>query len=297
MERRINSTVRQYFNLRPTSTTSQQVKQSTTPTTSATWKTAAPQKNAPSSSSPTPATRDGAPLIDDEDFSKMHRLTGIDALEVGYFWLVLKRHLDYDVTFASPRGGAVALDPMSLELANKDEKLKDKLRNDREFMERVSHTMPIRWINPKDYQVVLVPGRHGALFDLPECRDVASCISEIWSNDGWVCAIGHGVAALLNVKTDKGEYFVKNKTITCYSNAEEREKRFDDYLPYLLEDKLKERGAKIDNAGPFKPHVVEDEKDRIITGQSFPSIKQFVAKIAEKTAGKKPFDVEQVQWK
>jgi len=240
----------------------------------------------------------GNPTELEATFTRTHRLTGIDALEVGYFWLVLKRHMNIDVTFCSPRGGAVAVDPASFEMAQKDEKLKDHLRTDSEFMEKICHTLPIKWIDPTEYSIVLIPGRHGAMFDLPECDTVEEVIETIYENNGWICAIGHGVSALLNVQTKQGEYLLKNKRITCYTNAEEKEKRFDDFLPFLLEDKVRERGAQIDTTKPFTPHVVVSEHDRLITAQSFPSIKQFMQKITEKTmAGKnKALDIENLRW-
>lgn len=234
----------------------------------------------------------------DDSFTRMHRLTGIDALEVGYFWMVLKRHLKMDVTLASPRGGAVAIDPMSFEMAQKDEKLKDHLRDDKEFMEKLSHTLPIKWVDANEYSICLLPGRHGALFDLPECSAVSECIQTIYENGGWVAAIGHGVAGLLNVKASSksNDYLLKNKRITCFSNDEEKEKRFDEFLPYFLEDKVKERGAQVEISKPFMPNVVISEQDRLITAQSFPSIKKFVQKIAEKVSPSHKMDIEAIQW-
>ena len=235
----------------------------------------------------------------EQAFTRTHRLTGIDALEVGYFWLTLRKHLNMNVTFCSPRGGAVAVDPSSFEMAERDEKLQSKIRNDKEFMAKLTHTYPIKWIDPTKFDLCLIPGRHGALFDLPECRTVEECIEQIWQNDGYVCAIGHGVAALLNVKSSKhGEYFLKNKRVTCFTNAEEKEKRFDDFLPYSLEEKVKERGAHLDNTKPYTPHVVVDKENRVITAQSSPSIKEFMKRICETctTSQGKNIDMDSMRW-
>lgn len=220
----------------------------------------------------------------EQEFATVHRKTGIDILEVGYFWLTLCRQNKFDITFASPRGGPVALDPVSIESMEKDDKLKNQLKEEREFMLRLGHTYPINWIKPEDYDVVLIPGGHGAMFDLPEHDDVARCIYRVYENNGIVCAIGHGVSSLLNVKDPKtNEYIVKGKRLTCYSNAEEREKRFEDFLPYMLEDKLRERGAKVEISKPFQPHVLTESN--FITGQSWPSIHDFVEAILENTKG------------
>ena len=231
----------------------------------------------------------GGSFASAEDFTKMHKWTGVDAYEVAYFWLAFRRHFNCEVTFCSPRGGSVSLDPSSYELVESDSKLCDRLKNDKEFMSSISHTYPVKWINPEEYDVCLIPGRHGAMFDLTECREVSSCIARIYENGGWIGAIGHGVSALLNVKSSSSSsseqqqsssnYLISNKRVTCPSNAEEREKRFDEYLPFLIEEKCRERGAKVDTSKPFAPHVVVEE--RLITGQSSPSIKQFISKFAD----------------
>jgi len=216
-----------------------------------------------------------APL---DEFNRVHRKTGVDILEVGYFWLKFVKEYKAEMIFVSPRGGPVALDPTSIDTMEKDDKLKGHLKDDREFMLRLGHTYPISWINPEDFEMVLIPGGHGAMFDLPEHDDIAKCISQVYEKNGCIGAIGHGVSALLNVKR-RNEYLLRNKKVTCFSTAEEKEKRFDDYLPYFLEDKVRERGAQILNAKPFQPNVVVDE--RLITAQSWPSIHEFVNKITE----------------
>jgi len=207
------------------------------------------------------------------------RLTGVDLLEVGYFWMILSRQLKHDIDFISPRGGAVAVDPISLEMVHKDEKLRNHLKEDKEFYEKLSHTFPIEWVKPESYEMVLLPGKHGVMFDLPESDEVSRFIVKIHDKGCLVGAIGHGCAGLLNAKTSKGDYLLKNRRIACSSNKEEREKHYDELLPYLLEDSLRERGAKIENKESSQPNVVVDE--RLITGQNALSIKDFVRKIAE----------------
>ena len=217
------------------------------------------------------------------DFGHTHRPTGIDILEVGYFWTHFFRRNNVEMTFVSPRGGPVALDPISIETMEKDDKLAKELKEDNEFMLKLGHTYPINWISPEDYDFVLIPGGHGAMFDLPEHDDVANVIAKIYENGGFTCAIGHGVSALLNVKLrNTSEYLLKNKRVACYSNAEEKEKRFDEYLPYYLEDRAKERGAKVETNKPFQPKVVVE--DRLITAQSWPSIHEFVQKVVDSVA-------------
>ncbi len=222
-----------------------------------------------------------------EDFVQTHRNTGVDIVELGYLWTILLRQLDIELTFVSPKGGPVALDPNSVNVMEADKDLKERLKNERDFMIQMSHTYPIEWVNPEEYDMVIIPGCHGAMLDLPQDDQVSKTISKIYENKGLVCAIGHGCSALINVKTSYGtsdlsgsSYLVKGKRITCFSNAEEKEAGYEGFLPYRLEDKLKENGAKVEVQSPFTPNVIEEEN--LITAQSWPSAQKFVQKIAER---------------
>lgn len=217
----------------------------------------------------------------DEDFAKGHQKTGADMFELGYIWMTLKSKLNMQMTFATPRGGPIAADPLSMERIEKDSRLKEHLRDSRDFIAKVGHTIPISWTNPREYDMVIFPGGHGALFDLPEHEDIACAVSEIYQKGGIVAAIGHGVAGLLNVKTERrsGEYLLKGKKVTCFTREEEKKVGYESYLPYVLEERVKERGAKLSNKSPFESNVIVDE--RLITAQNAPSIHDFVSKITE----------------
>lgn len=211
-----------------------------------------------------------------------HQPTGVDVFELGYIWMTLRKQFKMDLVFATPRGGPVAADPLSMERIEKDSKLRDNLRDEREFIAKMGHTLPISWVKPEEFKMVILPGGHGTMFDLPEHDDIACTIAEIYRNNGWVTAIGHGVAGLLNVRQERrGEYLLKNKKVTCFSKEEERQVGFDKFLPYFLEDRVKERGAKLDIKKPFETNVVTDE--RLITAQNAPSVHEFVQKITERT--------------
>jgi putative intracellular protease/amidase len=217
----------------------------------------------------------------EETFVRGHQPTGVDVFELGYIWMTLRKQLQMDLVFATPRGGPVAADPLSMERIQKDSKLREHLRDERDFIMKMGHTLPISWIKPEEFKMVILPGGHGAMFDLPEHDDVACAVAEIWRKNGFVAAIGHGVAGLLNVRMERrGEYLMKGKRMTCFSKEEERQVGYEKFLPYSLEDRVKERGAKLDIKKPFDANVVVD--DRLITAQNAPSIHEFVSKITDK---------------
>jgi len=153
-----------------------------------------------------------------------------------------------------------------------DKSLMDTFRKTRKLSEYINKTEEFNW--------VVIPGKHGAMIDLPHDHKVQQIISQIYENNGFVAAIGHGVAALINIKDKKkNEYCVKDKRLTCYSDREEREKGFEKMLPFSVEQKLREHGARVENEKPFHENVVVEE--RLITGQNSQSAHMFVHKLLE----------------
>lgn len=59
---------------------------------------------------------------------------------------------------------------------------------------------------------------------------------------------------------------VKGKKLTCFSDAEEKEVKLDQHVPFMLETTLRERGCEFSQAGNWQPYVVVD--GRLVTGQN-----------------------------
>lgn len=220
--------------------------------------------------------------------SRCKAFTGADVYELAYLWIALTKKANVQVDLASPWGGAVPADPDSLDRLMKDETLLKEFRNPNEFVTLMDHTFPIQAIRPHEYKAAIVIGSYGAMFDLPVCHKVQSVLTSIYENNGFLCTIGHGAAVLNNLRDPKERsptsYLVSNKNIACPTNREEKEKRFERVIPFLLEDRLKEHGAKIQESEPFKANVVVDE--RLITAQNAASIRDFIRKISEKALNK-----------
>lgn len=244
---------------------------------------------APSSwSSATPATH--APTAGpagEQEFEAKHRKTGADILEIAKVWCRLAKKEGRELTFCSPRGGAIAIDPLSIKaLCNEGKELADRIWHDSELMGKINHTIPTAWVNPKDYDMVIIPGSHAAILDLPHCSTVAKLISAIYAENGVVAAIGHGVAALLNVREPSGHgYLIKGKRIACFTREEEQKMQLEKFIPWSVEDKCKERGAQVQRTGPFEPKVIVDKQgDKcLVTAQSYPSANDFIEAIIKCT--------------
>lgn len=224
---------------------------------------------------------------------RCHSFTGVDVYELAYLWIALTQQQtssNCQVDLVSPWGGAVPSDPDSLNRLMKDQRLLSEFPSVRDFITLIDHTWPIKAVNPEQYKCAIVVGSYGAMFDIPQCSTIQHILTQIYRNNGYLCTIGHGAAVLANLpnpeysSSHSQRYLIHDKRVACPTNREEKEKRVERYLPFLVEDKLKERGARIQESEPFKPNVVIDE--RLITAQNAASIKEFVRKIGEKAFNK-----------
>jgi len=71
---------------------------------------------------------------------------------------------------------------------------------------------------------------------------------------------------LKNVTANDGSPLVAGKRVTGFTDEEEEAVGLTEVVPFLLEDVLKQLGAKFSKGEPFKPHVVRE--GLLITGQN-----------------------------
>ncbi|MFB8789906.1 MAG: type 1 glutamine amidotransferase domain-containing protein, partial [Potamolinea sp.] len=76
----------------------------------------------------------------------------------------------------------------------------------------------------------------------------------------------HGPAGFVGAKLTDGTPLVAGKTITAFTNEEERAVELDQLMPFLLETKLTELGAKVVVQPNWSEHIQQDGK--LITGQN-----------------------------
>ncbi|SHE98683.1 Putative intracellular protease/amidase [Microbulbifer donghaiensis] len=167
------------------------------------------------------------------------------------------------VDIASPRGGAVEADKY-----NPDKSFVKAVTDDAAAMAKLENTLSLDGLKAEDYAAVFVVGGKGAMFDLPEDRNLQRLIAGIYERDGVVAAVCHGPAALVNVKLSDGSYLVSGRAVNGFTNAEERAfgKKWIEHFPFLLQDKLIERGGRFQHSDLMLGHVAADE--RLLTGQN-----------------------------
>jgi len=169
------------------------------------------------------------------------------------------------VTLASPAGGQPPVDPKS-ELADFQTASTQRFDDDTEAQTLVANTAKLAEMKSEDYDAVFYPGGHGPLWDLTENTDSIALIESFITASKPVAAVCHASAAFLNIKDAEGEYVVKGKAVTGFTNSEEEAVQLTDVVPFLLEDELVKRGADYQKVADWNAFSVQD--GLLISGQN-----------------------------
>jgi putative intracellular protease/amidase len=180
-----------------------------------------------------------------------------------------------EITIASPLGGQPPIDPKSADPSSATEDTK-RFDADKVLQEKLKNTLKLATVNQKDYDAVFYPGGHGPLWDLVEDKSSIALIEAFYTNKKPVAFVCHAPAVLKNVKV-KGEYLVKGKKVTGFTNAEEEAVGLTKVVPFLLEDALTQNGAEFSKGANWQPYAVED--GLLITGQNPASSKLVAGKL------------------
>ncbi len=206
---------------------------------------------------------------------------GFEMDELAQAWLIFRDN-GLQVTLASPAGGPVEADRFDPEAP-----WNARLLALPEAAAALAGTRATADLVAADYDAVYVVGGKGAMFDLPRDAALARLIGAVHDAGGVVAAVCHGPAALAEVRLADGSLLVAGRALTGFSNEEEAVfgKRWAPQFPWLLEDALRERGARWQEAPLMMPKVVVD--DRLVTGQN-PYSTPALAEAVVRALGREP---------
>ena len=178
----------------------------------------------------------------------------------------------YKVTVASIKGGKAPIDPRSKPTDGQEELWGDAIK-------ALENTSLLSSINSSDFSAVLLPGGHGTMYDFPESKSLGELLSKFVQQEKIIASMCHGPASLVNVKLSDGSHLVSGKTLTSFTNEEESAAGFIEKIPFLLESRLRELGAKFIVQPNWSDHVEIDGK--LITGQNPQSSKSVALSIID----------------
>jgi putative intracellular protease/amidase len=169
------------------------------------------------------------------------------------------------VTIASPLGGDIPLDPKSESILASTPTIR-RFQKDPECVSELSHSIPLHELKAEDFDMVFVAGGHGAMWDFRENTALKELLEDFNRQNkitGFVC---HGVAALLGLRDDMGELFVKGRRLTAYSDSEEGVAGLTGIVPFSLESELVAAGALYSKSADYTNYMVTD--GHLICGQN-----------------------------
>lgn len=165
------------------------------------------------------------------------------------------------VDFVSPLGGMPPLyghDDSDSELS--------AFLGDARIMARLERSLRPEEVVPTRYDAVFYAGGHGAMWDLPDHSGLAAITAGLYERGAPVAAVCHGPAGLANVRLNDGRYLVEGHELAAFTNDEEAEVGLTTVVPFLLADRLAERGAQHRPAANWEPQAVASRG--LITGQN-----------------------------
>lgn len=198
---------------------------------------------------------------------------------VGFWWAELTHPYwaftehGYDVTIASPTGGALQADawsdPRDESGYSADDLLSLGFISSPSHAALVEDTPALADVDPGDFDALFVAGGQSPMVTMIDDEALHRFVADFYEAGKVVAIVCHGTCILLKTKLSDGSLLVDGKTWTGFANSEEQ--YADDFVgqriqPFWIEDEAKKlpRTNFIVN-GRFKPHAVRD--GRLITGQ------------------------------
>ena len=170
-----------------------------------------------------------------------------------------------EVTLSTPKGGQAPIDPTST-LADFQTAATERYDADATAQAKIATTVLLSSLNESDFDGVFYPGGHGPLWDLADNTDSIALIESFLNAGKAVATVCHASAALLNVKQASGDFAVKGKAVTGFTNSEEEAVQLTEIVPFLVEDELIKRGGEYQKAEDWHAFAIQD--GLIITGQN-----------------------------
>lgn len=183
----------------------------------------------------------------------------------------------YKITVASIDGGAVPIDPHSMPKS-------EELSQWKLSLDSLKESQKLSSLDLSKFDAVFIPGGHGAMFDLPSDSSVIQALNTFAAEDKIIASVCHGPASLINITLPDGSYFVKGKVMTSFTDQEEAAAAgLMDKMPFLLESKLKERGASFIDKPNWSDHI--EISGNLITGQNPQSTQSVANAVIAKLSG------------
>ncbi|MEW2289406.1 type 1 glutamine amidotransferase domain-containing protein [Streptomyces sp. NPDC047841] len=185
----------------------------------------------------------------------------------------------WEITIATPGGKTPTLDRLSMsKTAGWPWKLRRVAAYLRSVQDELNSPRSLDEIAPDDFDVVFYPGGHGPMEDLSVDPISGALLTRVLASGKPLALLCHAPAAAFAAKDEDGTWPFTGYRMTGLSNLEEKFNSFGRKAIWLLEDRLRESGAKYSKARlPLRPYVVVDRN--LYTGQNPASSERLAERI------------------
>ena len=185
--------------------------------------------------------------------------------EVATPWYKFKE-AGFDLTLATPKGGAAPIDPFSYDDLFMTENTR-RFVDDPAPQRALANTLKFSEIDVDDYAGVFFPGGYGQIWDLAGDSKVIRSIENWIAKKTPVAMVCHSPAILRDAKKPNGEPLVKGLDVTGFTDAEDEELDLSRHLLFSLERALTLNGANFKRSNKnWAANVVQD--GALMTGQN-----------------------------
>ena len=171
-----------------------------------------------------------------------------------------------EVTLASIAGGAVPIDQRSLAGEGPNAPSVERYFKDAVLQAELAATPAVAAVDFAGYDALFLPGGHGTMFDYPGSAALARLVEQFDRAGKIVAAVCHGPAGLVAAQKADGTPFVSGRRLAAFTDSEERAVGLDQAVPFLLESRLKELGARHEAGPDFAAFALRD--GNLVTGQN-----------------------------
>lgn len=167
-----------------------------------------------------------------------------------------------EVHVASSMGGAVPIDEASMSENFFTESAQRFLQDGGE--EVLQNTLAISTIAPDQLDCVFLAGGHGVYADFED--HLAQFVTDCNVMGKTIGAVCHGGVGLMSAINPESQPLLQGRTVTGFSNEEEEAVGLTQQVPYLLENRMLELGAKYEKSAPWSEFALRD--GNLCTGQN-----------------------------
>ncbi|EHN12909.1 ThiJ/PfpI family protein [Patulibacter medicamentivorans] len=179
------------------------------------------------------------------------------------------RDAGWTVEIATPGGRAPQVDPNSLspQYTGADEAALADLRAHLDALgDELTRPTALEEVDVLSFDALFLPGGHGPMEDLAVLPLMGETIVAMLDAGRPVAAVCHASAALLSADRPDGSWAFDGWRLTGFTNAEEEAVGLAPLAAWLLEDRLRERGAQFASGELWAPFLVADRN--LYTGQN-----------------------------